>query len=285
MTKKFFLLISALLTITWCASARQVGVFCRMAATGSQISKDGNIMALIKVDKDGTAFLEVENLTDRVVFINRANSFSLINRISEPLFIPQLRTKSHTNMEGVVVDDRTFSGTKWIQGESHTDSRTMFDSKILAIAPHGRSMIYEWAELPKLLRQDIIQVGKASAMYVKCLGRFLDTGKNFHIGDRRDYTLEGTPLLLAADLEYSFTKNGEDSQRLYLQDYVKSIQIGNAKCVDDYDMLDSGPYFAFRSGKSNFTSVLEGLGVCATVGAICVPFMILHDDMDTDIRW
>ena len=238
--------------------------------------KEGNL-------KPGKRILSEEDLSLKLG-VSR-NTLRLAFNILEQEGLIERRHGSGTYMEGVVVDDRTFSGTKWIQGESHTDSRTMFDSKILAIAPHGRSMIYEWAELPKLLRQDIIQVGKASAMYVKCLGRFLDTGKNFRIGDRRDYTLEGTPLLLAADLEYSFTKNGEDSQRLYLQDYVKSIQISNAKYVEDYDMRDSGPYFAFRSGKSNFTSVLEGLGVCATVGAICVPFMILHDDMDTDIRW
>ena len=69
MTKKFFLLISALLTITWSASARRVGVYCHMAATGTQISEDGNIRASIKICPDGTANLEVENLTNRVIFI------------------------------------------------------------------------------------------------------------------------------------------------------------------------------------------------------------------------
>ena len=74
MTKKFFLLISALLTIALTASARRVGVYCHMAATGTQISEDGNIRAFIMVNHDGTANLEVMNLTDKVIFIRRAYS-------------------------------------------------------------------------------------------------------------------------------------------------------------------------------------------------------------------
>ena len=83
MTKKFFLLISVLLTITWSASARRVGVFCQMAATGTQVSEDGTIRASIVIDSKGEALLEIENLTDKVVFIHRKRSFSLVNGISD----------------------------------------------------------------------------------------------------------------------------------------------------------------------------------------------------------
>jgi len=70
MTKKFFLLISALLTITWSASARKVGVFCQMAATGTQVSEDGVIRASIVIDSEGEALLESGVHTSKtVVFV------------------------------------------------------------------------------------------------------------------------------------------------------------------------------------------------------------------------
>lgn len=105
MTKKFFLLISALLTITWSASARKVGVFCQMAATGTQVSEDGVIRASIVIDSEGEALLEIENLTDKVVFIHRKRSFSLVNGISEPMFIRQSNTDSHTTQHSVVTEE------------------------------------------------------------------------------------------------------------------------------------------------------------------------------------
>lgn len=176
MTKKFFLLISALLTITWSASARRVGVFCQMAATGTQVSEDGTIRASIVIDSKGEALLEIENLTDKVVFIHRKRSFSLVNGISEPMFIRQSNTDSHTTQHSVVTEENMTFNTKTIDSESYTRSHTIYDQRVLAIAPHGRSQVYEWDGLPEKLRTDMIDIG-GGFFSVKGKGRFLDTGE------------------------------------------------------------------------------------------------------------
>lgn len=90
----------------------------------------------------------------------------------------------------------------------------------------------------------------------------MDTGKRFSKGDRRDYTAENTPLLLAADFEYSFKERGEEGTRLYLQDYVSSIQIGRAKGVGDDDNPNMNSCFAFLSGNSVSWVLFEGVAAC-----------------------
>ena len=281
MTKKFFLLILALLTIALTASARRVGVFCHMAATGTQISKDGSIRASIVINPEGEAVLEIENLTDKVVFICRKRSFSLINGVSEPMYLRQSNTESHTTQQSVITDEDRLRETKTVQSVSHTNSHTVYDQRVLAIAPHGRSVVYTWSELPRLFRKDIIEIGQDAIIFGGHIGHFMDTGKKFSKGDRRDYTAESTPLMLAADLEYSFNEKGEDAHRLSLHNYVSSIRIGRAKDVERSYMLDSTPYFAFRSGKG-VSPVLTYGGLSAMVAAfVYLPFA-LSKDFDTD---
>lgn len=267
MTKKFFLLISALLTITLTVSARRVGVFCQMAATGTQISEDGNIRASIVIDSEGEAVLEIENLTDKVMFIHRKRSFSLVNGISEPMYLRQYNTESHTTQQSVITENNTFN-TKTIDSESHTNSHTIYDQRVLPIAPHGRSLVYVWDRLPDKLRKDVIEIGDNNSLYRNCIGYFLDTGKKFRKGDRRYYTAENTPLMLVADVEYSFNEKGEDSHRLTLRDYVSSIQIGSAKGVGDDGWLNANSCFAFTSGNSSGWLFFEGAHVALSVLAV-----------------
>ena len=282
MTKKFFLLISALLTITWSASARKVGVFCQMAATGTQVSEDESIRASIVIDPEGEALLEIENLSDKVVFIHRKRSFSFVNGVSEPMFIRQSNTESHTTQHSVVTGENSTSNTKTIDSESHTRSHTIYDQRVLAIAPHGRSQVYVWNNLPDKLRKDMIDIG-GCALYVKCKGRFLDTGKKFHKGDRREYSADTTPLMLAADVEYSFNEKGEDPHRMAVQNYVSSIRVVRSKDVKRGYMLNTTPYFAFTSGKPTNAIFAEvGLGALAAA-VIYLPFALQRDhDFDAN---
>ena len=64
-----------------------------MAATGTQISEDGNIRASIVIDSEGEAVLEIENLTDKVMFIHRKRSFSLVNMVYQNRCLYDNRTQ------------------------------------------------------------------------------------------------------------------------------------------------------------------------------------------------
>ena len=101
---------------------------------------DSNIQASIRLSPQGEALLEVENLTDHIIYVDRRNSFSYVNGQSVQLFLPSVNTESHTVGRGVIYDDS--SDIKWVDGESHTSSMTIYNQPIQAIPPHGISVIY-----------------------------------------------------------------------------------------------------------------------------------------------
>ena len=98
----------------------------------------------------------------------------------------------------------------------------------------------------------------------------MDTGKRFSKGDHRNYTAENTPLLLAADLEYSFKERGEESSRMYLQDYVSSIQIGGVN-----ENPNTNLYFSFLSGNSTSLVILEGAMGLMSLVCLGIPLAML----------
>ena len=64
------------------ASASQVGVYCMMGSEGTQIYRDQNIRMEIALTLNGTAVHEVENLTDKVMYINKKKK--LAHSLSKP---------------------------------------------------------------------------------------------------------------------------------------------------------------------------------------------------------
>ena len=72
------------------ASASQVGVYCMMGSEGTQIYRDQNIRMEIALTINGTAVLEVENLTDKVMYIDLARSFVWVNGASKSLSQPRM---------------------------------------------------------------------------------------------------------------------------------------------------------------------------------------------------
>jgi hypothetical protein len=224
------------------ASASQVGVYCMMGSEGSQLYRDQNIRMEIALTLNGTAVLEVENLTDKVMYIDLARSFVWVNGASTSLIQPRI------------------------------DS---FEPKerLLTIAPHGVNTIYAWEQLPLLLNPQMIYVGEPKSWGNTSRGRFLDTNKKFSKGDKRRYTRRTTPLALAADIEYRFTEDGEAEPRIKVSDYVESIKVESNMWVDKHGKLVNPrlfphPCFAFRSGKTGGAVLGEALALTAAAGLI-----------------
>ena len=224
------------------ASASQVGVYCMMGSEGSQLYRDQNIRMEIALTLNGTAVLEVENLTDKVMYIDLARSFVWVNGASTSLIQPR--------MDSFEPEDR-----------------------LLTIAPHGVNTIYAWEQLPLLLNPQMIYVGEPKSWGNTSKGRFLDTNKKFSKGDKRRYTRRTTPLALAADIEYRFTEDGEAEPRIKVSDYVEFIKVESNMWVDKHGKLVNPrlfphPCFAFRSGKTGGAVLGEALALTAAAGLI-----------------
>lgn len=234
------------------ASASQVGVYCMMGNEGSEMYRNENIRLQIVLTLDGTALLEVENLTDKVMYIDRSRSFVWVNGASTSLNDPRIPP---------------------FESEEHW----------VLIAPHGVNTIYAWEQLPLLLNPMMIYVGEPKSWGNTSKGRFLDSNKKFHKGDKRRYTRRTTPLALAADIEYRFTYDGEAEPRVKVSDYVETIKVESNMWVDKHGKLINPrlfprPSFAFRSGKTGGAVLGEALGYTAAAGLIVLGAALAPDE-------
>ncbi len=278
------------------ASARRVGVYCYMSGTGSEVFHDGNVEVRLVLSPMGHAIVEVENLTDKVIFVDRGRSFAWVNGLSATMFLPSSHTETHTQGYGTVEHD--FHHVTWISGESHSDSQTVYDRRILPVAPHGTTVVYEWSRLPQLMRKDMIRVGRDGSLFSsKCRGAFLTpsaapdaraergNSKKFKMGDSRTYAAESSPLTLAADVQYSLNEDGSQPVRAYVTDYVSSIVVGGSEGVGKDSALrtffphaiDGKQCFGFRSGKSSGLIVGE---IASLALVVAIPLAIGRQSFD-----
>ena len=276
------------LSVSSAASASRVGVYCSFAKGAASVSDNGKVRTWISLSTDGEALLQVENLADEIVYVDRGNSFSYVNGASAPLFIPSTDTESHTFERGVLKD--IGHGISWMRGESHTATRTVFDMRVLPVAPHGVSVVYVWKNLAQMLRPDVVLTGKEDALLrYHCKGRFADSQKTFKKGDERSYTPETTPLLLSAQLSYTFKditseqKEAVPLLRASVTDYVSHIRVGSCRGARQYST--AAPGFCFLSGKSKGSILTEWATMAASV--VLVGWMVhaMNDRPDVSMPW
>lgn len=299
MTSRFIrliLLVMAVLGSHPTVSARRVGVYCYMSGTGSEVCRDGKVEVRLVLSPSGHALVEVDNLTDDVVFVDRGRSFAWVNGLSATMFLPSSHTETRTQGYGTVEHD--IHHVTWISGESHSDSQTVYDRRILPVAPHGTAVVYEWRRLPQLMRKDMIRVGSDGSLFSsKCRGAFLspstaagavtdsDSGKKFKKGDRRTYSAEASPLTLAADVQYSLSEDGSQPVRAYVTDYVSSVVVGGSEGVGKNGALRTFfPHalggkqcFGFRSGKSSGLMIGE---IASLALVVAIPLAIGSQSFD-----
>lgn len=278
------------------ASARRVGVYCYMSGTGSEVCHDGNVEVRLVLSPAGHAIVEIENLTDKVIFVDRGRSFAWVNGQSVTMFVPSSHTETHTQGYGTVEHD--IRHVTWISGESHTNSQTVYDRRIMPVAPHGTAVVYEWRRLPQLMRKDMIRVGRDGSLFSsKCRGAFLspstaagaatdsDSSKKFKKGDRRTYAAEASPLTLAADVQYSLSEDGSQPVRAYVTDYVSSVVVGSPEGIGKDGALrtffphaiDGKQCFGFRSGKSSGLIVGE---IASLALVVAIPLAMKSQSLD-----
>lgn len=293
---RLMLLLMFILGVQPSASARRVGVYCYMSGTGSEVCHDGNVEVRLVLSPAGHAIVEIENLTDKVIFVDRGRSFAWVNGQSVTMFVPSSHTETHTQGYGTV--EQGIRHVAWISGESHTNSQTVYDRRIMPVAPHGTTVVYEWSRLPQLMRKDMIRVGRDGTLFsANCRGAFLspstaagvatDTGssKKFKKGDRRTYAAEASPLTLAADVQYSLNEDGSQPVRAYVTDYVSSIVVGGSEGVGkDGALRTFFPHalggkqcFGFRSGKSSGLIVGE---IASLALVVAIPLAIGRQSFD-----
>ena len=294
-------------------SAKRVGVYCLMANNGSEVYEDDYVAVRLVLTPDCAALVELVNLTDSILYVDRGRSFAYVNGQSDNLYHPRVQTDSHTYSRGVI--DHTWHDVSFYNGESHTSTVTVADERILMVAPHGVALVAEWRDLPFLIRPDMVDVGRrgghfdlgrngrfltpstdmASAAVMSVYTRMSTKGEKFRKNRQRRYSAQATPLSLGAYIQYSFHEDGTVVRNARVDDYVSQISIGSTGLVDSHGVLKPSaygrfnkPFFAFRTGTPNALGLTEWtLTAAATIGTLMTIAHIVSEaeSMDYPSGW
>lgn len=273
-------LLAAVLLATSSLPGWAVRVTCRMAADGRQIYEDERVMLSLCINTEGQAELLMWNKTDRPIDVNRARSFAYVGNEASTLFLPSVRTESHTESSGVILHDANPHGllhTDHIYADSHTSRYSEAERPIQPLAPHGSSVIYTFSSLPELMDSRVIDTGRRGNLSHFGRRGYLTDGatgqrQRFRRGLQCRYGEADSPLRLAAYVQYAYAdaeRGPESHAAVYhanVSDYVQYVTVGHRGAT-------AGPSFSFRSGGGNFWPAC-GLAATTVVAVTAVATIV-----------
>lgn len=272
-------------------SAKRVGVYCFFSDNGTHLYEDTNIKVVIALDGD-KGQLAVYNKTDNIIYVDKANSFAYTNGQPETLFKNSSHTTTKTkgkggslNFGGVAgalgisgVAGGVLQGTTVGGGTSVQSGTTVYEQRIIAIAPKSAEILYTYSIMENL-RQDYITIGKygdVGDMVVGYKGKFINPyngkGEKFQKGMSRHYEENATPLDLKGVVKYSTDENFSSSELAQVSLYISDIVIDSYKGVNNPNRYlpycqpyNGKQYYSFKTGGTNPLSMAAGY-----VGAVCL---------------
>lgn len=297
MKKIIFLLCISFICIN--VSAKRVGVFCFFADNGSQIYED-EIVKLAIIFDDNSGQLAIYNKTDNVIYIDRGSSFAYINDNPETFFQNKAYTTSHTtgnstslNLGGIAnalgingLAGGLLQGTTVSEGNAVQNGVTVYEQRIIAVAPKSIRLLYSFDDLYLNLRN--IDAGEYANGFrdldLGQNGKFIDplSGKNekFKKGMIKHFGINDTPLSLKGVIKYSTEENFVSSKLAQVSNYVSDIVIDSYKGVKHPNKLRycqpymNQQYYCFKTGGSNPLSFIAGWTTWTAIIAGCAGLTI-----------
>lgn len=277
--KRRFLLLIGLLTITMCISAKRVGAYCYFANNGSQLYEDENVKVILAMENNDLK-LAIYNKTDNVIFVDKANTFAYTNGTPETLFKNSATTTSNTKSGGASVNLGGIAGALGVGGvagsilsavnvgggNSSQTGTTIYEQRVIAVAPKSISMLYSWSNPRDYFLTEIIKYPYKGSTR----GRFIDpaTGKKekFDVGMSRSYTENHTPFFAKGVVKYSTEENFISARQATVSNYITDIIIDSYKGVKDLSF--PLPYCQQLKDRRADYPFVSGAGWAATPGGI-----------------
>lgn len=287
--KKFLYLLVLGLTLCTTATAKKVGVYCFFADNGEQVYEDENVQLLVGKIDDSRVGVVVINKTDKVLYIDKANSFLYYNGETKTYFQNAAYSSGTVNSSGASMNmgalasgmgigggvGRALSGLTVGGGTSVNNTTTIFEQRVIGIAPKTAQVLTEMQLSSSLSTKQIIPGSKLNK------GRFVNPKEKFTLGAVRRYTSLNSPLSIKATIKYCLNENFQDDESVMATagNFVEGIVIDNHKGLkrSDVALPYCAPYagkscYGFRSNTSYsgyvWTFVGIEVGVCALVGVI-----------------
>ena len=240
--------------------------------------EDENVQLLVGKIDDSRVGVVVINKTDKVLYIDKANSFLYYNGETKTYFQNAAYSSGTVNSSGASMNmgalasgmgigggvGRALSGLTVGGGTSTNNTTTIFEQRVIGIAPKTAQVLTEM-QLSSSLSTKQIQQGSSSTK-----GRFLNPKEIFTLGAVRRYTALNSPLSIKATIKYCLNENFQDNESVMATagNFIEGIVIDNHKGLkrSDVELPYCAPYvgkscYAFKSNTSNAGAVWTMIGI------------------------
>lgn len=273
--KKFLLFALVFCMAFTSVYAKRVSVYCLFDTENKSLFEDDNVKVMIVMDS-GKAKFAVYNKTSQVLFIDKANSFAYTNGQPQTLFTNAAYTTGKTTGKGASVNMGSVANAMGIGGaagtllggvnvgggSSVTNSTTVFEQRIIAIAPQSINVLYEWVPTQSFNEQLMVSGEYAGHWELKAgkLGNFYNQmsgeKEKFRSGMIKHYeSAFQSPLAMKGVVSYSASEKFENPTLANVECYVSDVYVDTHKSYKKKEKSEinvqqylTRPYFAFRSG-------------------------------------
>lgn len=261
------------------ANAKTLGVFCFLEQAEKQIYEDENIKLVIGVsDNLKSPVLLVLNKTDKVVYIDKENSFAYLNDNPTTLFSNSAQTSSQTNSQGASVNLGSVAGAFGVGGtvgsllnginvggsSGTINGNIIYEKRVVSVAPKAAIVIYSWDDCASLLTNSKIIIENTAGT-----SKFINPGgskQKFKVGLSRHYDAYNSPVRLKGVVKYSTSEDFADAKLVNTENYLKDIIIDSKKGVSKG--LDFAPYTTPYLSQPCMQFMSGSLTPIAMVGAV-----------------
>ena len=234
-------LISVLFVFAFIGSvhAKRIGYYFYFDNPNRHTYEDTNVKVYIQ-----NCGIYVYNKTDKVIYVDKANCFAILNGVSEIIFKNSVETSGSNSNFGV----STYLGSIspylngiTISGGSGTYNQvSTYEKRIIPITPNSYSCIWQWKHPFGLMAYLGKIIDNGSKSYpLKPRSRYIEsiTGKEIKLtkGFVRTYDLSSSPIRLKTIVKYSLKEDMSNEKEISTtENYLKALVADSYKGWNDY---------------------------------------------------
>lgn len=242
--------------------AKRIGYYFYFDPADKHQYEDENVRVYME-----TSRIYVFNKTDKIIYVDKGNSYATLNGTHYRMFTNQVTTSGTSSNSGIGVNLGAISpylrGITVGGGSGTHNQTTTYEERILAIPPHSRCQVYEWNHPFALMawKGNIKNNGNV-AFSLTPRSRYIEPGTRKKIkltkGFTRTFDLETSPLRYSALITYALTEDMKDAKEVSTdENYLKAMVADSYKGWTDY-RVEKLPYCQpFMMDKENYTCWLR----------------------------
>lgn len=269
MKKMLFLLFFAFVASN--VSAKMVTVFCFYADKPASVYENQVVRISIEA-KNGATSLCILNKTDDILYVDKGNSFQSLNGATPvSLYTNASYTEGSNRGRGASVNvgsiaqvlgvgggiGRALNGVSIGGNATDLNSATVYEQRVVALAPHAVYEIYTWGYL-----------------YWHILNK-LGNGKTIRprrAGRAWNFTQPISPIQLEALVSYAQKEDLSDIRKATVSNYVSAVRMAKKNAsvasLGDPDLCEKG-YIEEMEGLPTGIKILAIGGSILSIGMLC----------------